>query len=225
MIHVAHSIYVHRGIGHGLFTFSKSLDRFFRVVLWLGGRLGPNWAETYASRHRKHHHYSDTELDPHSPYHKTLKELLKPWHAKQEDIDRFCPEVKTPEDWIQKVLVEKYRKFGPWVISIVAGVLYGWQGFLISTFIEQVIANWVGIFLGTYALHKYGFTYAGNKGADKSRNHFPIGIYFGGEELHANHHNDRWCANLRHFWFEVDIGYLYAILLEKLGLLTITGKQ
>lgn len=225
IIHACHSIYVHRTIAHRYFVLNKSLDTFFRLVIWLNGRMGPSWAETYASRHRKHHRTSDTINDPHSPHYYTMKQMIAPWEVNWEEAKYYCPTTKTPDDWIQKVLVEKYKKLGPWVVSLVAGILFGWQGLIISAIIEQACGTWLITLIGNWSFHKVGFTYAGNKGDDRSRIMFPLGIYFGGEELHANHHNDQASPNFAHRWFEIDIGYQYARLFEKMGLLEIRNKK
>jgi fatty-acid desaturase len=86
--------------------------------------------------------------------------------------------------------------------------------------------NWLGVFIGNYAFHKFGFEYAGHKNLnDKSKNLFPIGILLGGEELHNNHHNMPYRPNYRHRWFEVDIGYVYAKIFEIFGLLKISKEK
>lgn len=223
---VVFSLYVHRTIGHGLFKISKPLEYIFRLILWLGGNLGPRWAETYAARHRKHHRTSDTSADPHSPYHMSLKEMCNSWHMDPDDVKKYCPEISTPNDWIQRVLYEKYQFLGPWVLHIVALVLFGPIGFAVSIALKLATRKWLGVFLGNFATHKIGFTYAGNRFAgDQSKNIFPLGILLGGEELHANHHNHPRSSNFKKRWFEIDTGYIYAMILSKFRLLTIISQQ
>lgn len=221
---VTFSLYVHRTMGHGLFTISKPLEHVFRFILWTGGGLGPNWAETYASRHRKHHKTSDTPDDPHSPFYMSLRQMCQGWEVDWDDVKKYCSDVKTPNDWLQKNFYEKYRNYGPRFIFLVVLILFGPIGFMLSVIVRESTRRWMGVFWGNYATHKFGFTYAGNRSpSDKSKIMFPWGILIGGEELHANHHNYPRSPSFRQKWFEIDIGYVYAVILSKLKLLKINN--
>ena len=217
-----HTIYVHRTVGHGHFMVSKPLEYFFRFILWTGSQAGPRWAETYASRHRKHHVTSDSDQDPHSPYNMTFQEMCTNWKVDPLDADRYCPEIKTPDDWMQKTLHEKYNNVGPWVIHILSLILFGPIGFILSVVMRYITKDWLSIFVGNYINHKLGFDYAGHRHpTDKSKNVFPLGLLLAGEELHNNHHNYPKEPNFRRFWFEIDLGYVYAKILSYMGLLKI----
>jgi stearoyl-CoA desaturase (delta-9 desaturase) len=54
---------------------------------------------------------------------------------------------------------------------------------------------------------------------------FPIGILFGGEELHANHHIQPWNPKFSHKWFEFDIGWCYIKFLMFLKLLNLRNNN
>ena len=217
---MAFSLYVHRTIGHGYFVVSKPLEYVFRFILWTGGKLGPRWAETYAARHRKHHSTSDSVNDPHSPYQITFKEMCKHWEPTDEDIKKYCPEIKTPDDWMQKNMHEKYHYLGPIFVHAVAFILFGSTGCLLSIIIRELTKNWLALFVGNYATHKIGFDYPGHRNSeDKSKIIFPIGILISGEELHCNHHNYPRSPKFSRRWFEFDIGYVYAKIFSFVGLL------
>lgn len=220
------SMYVHRGIAHKHFIPCKPLEYCFRLILWVSGTLGPKWAETYVSRHRKHHLTSDTKEDEQSPHHLTLIQMCQPWQYNHHDVEKYCPEVKTPDDWMQRTLHEKHKNLGPWVEHVIAGILFGYVGIILSWLIYTTTKKWFGILIGNYAFHKIGFNYAGHRHPyDKSKNLFPIGILLGGEELHNNHHNWPMRVNYRQRWFELDIGYVYARIFSMLGLLTISEEK
>lgn len=219
---VAFSLYVHRTIGHGHFVLSKPLEYLFRIILWTSGKLGPRWAQTYASRHRKHHVTSDTADDPHSPYCMSFKEMCQPWRVDSGDYKKYCADIKTPDDWMQKNLHEKYNFLGPWVLHAVSFILFGIVGGLLSILIKEITKPWLSVFIGNYATHKIGFSYAGHRSPnDQSKNLFPIGILLAGEELHNNHHNHPRSPNFSYRWFEFDLGYTYAKIFSVLGLLKI----
>jgi stearoyl-CoA desaturase (delta-9 desaturase) len=56
-----------------------------------------------------------------------------------------------------------------------------------------------------------------------SRNVSPIGIVFGGVELHNNHHLDPASPKFSRKSWEFDIGWTYIKVLEKLGLAKLKG--
>ena len=64
--------------------------------------------------------------------------------------------------------------------------------------------------------HWWGYRNTDTK--DTSRNLWPLAFWIGGEELHNNHHADGANACFRQKWYEVDIGWLYIKILEKLKL-------
>jgi len=210
------SLYMHRGIGHRLLTFSPGFAHFCRFWLWTTELTGPLYAETYYTRHTDHHRYSDTKKDPHSPFHMTIKQLVTPWGYDMETL-RKSP-MKTPDDWIQRKVYNPYRRHGRWISFLIPGILFGPWGFVLAWAIQVIFEPWFSILVGNWGFHKIGFTYEKNKNKSvKARNFFPIGFLLSGEELHANHHNYPNAINLRRRWFELDIGYMYAVLFRWLG--------
>jgi stearoyl-CoA desaturase (Delta-9 desaturase) len=211
------SLYVHRGIGHGHFTFSPAFHHVCRFYLWFTSHTGPHWMETYAARHRKHHRYSDSVIDAQSPHHLTFSQMFSPWKVIPSDVEQYCPEIRTPDDWLQRHLYDSHRNLGICVLALVNLYLFGVMGLVVGTTVMYFSNKYLGIYIGNYVVHKFGFTYAGNSGSDRSRNLFPFGILFAGEELHNNHHNDTRSAKFSKRWFEFDIGYVYARIFSYLG--------
>jgi len=70
------------------------------------------------------------------------------------------------------------------------------------------VINGIGHYLG----------YRNDETKDNSRNISPWGIIIGGEELHNNHHLSPASAKLSRRWFEIDIGWVYTVILSKLHL-------
>lgn len=221
---VAFTLYMHRGIGHRMCTFSPFASHILRFILWIGSKLGPQYVETYAVKHRKHHACSDSPDDPQSPFYLTFRQQISPWKLNEEDLRNS--DIRSPNDWIERTLYIPYYKHGHWVVHLIAGLFFGIWGFVLSYVVRMATYRWLGITLGNILFHKIGFTYAGNKHpTDRSRNLLPWGILMAGEELHANHHNDSTNPNYRQRWFEIDIGYIYACILSKLGMLQFTRKK
>lgn len=217
------TIYVHRGQGHHHFTFNPILAGFFRFYLWLTvGMIYPNWAENYAAKHRKHHKYSDTEQDPHSPFYQSLSEIMdqRNHSITQEEVNRYASDIVTPVTWIDQHVYFKYPRLGLVLHWLLQTAAFGLPGFIIGMIFYFYIAH-IFFFCGNYLVHKVGFGYAGNRGADKSKIVFPWGLLMGGEELHANHHNAVINPNFRHRWWELDTGWIYARLLIAVGLIKV----
>lgn len=219
------SLFLHRYIGHRYYEMHKSLQFVFRFILWANERLSPGWVESYVTKHMKHHAYSDTEKDPQSPHHKTLTEMCQPFVYDYSDVKKYAPHAKTPDDWMQIYMHEKYQKFGSVFLYVLCFVLFGFLGFSIFFLWRKLTHRWIGVFFGDWIVHKFGFTYAGNKGSDKSVILFPIGILLSGEDLHANHHNRPQDVKFSQRWFEFDLGWAYINIFEKLGLITFRNKQ
>jgi stearoyl-CoA desaturase (delta-9 desaturase) len=94
-------------------------------------------------------------------------------------------------------------------------LLFGWVGLVIYVVQMLWIPFWAaGVVNGVG--HYWG--YRSFETADASRNIMPIGIIMGGEELHNNHHAYRQSARFSCKWWELDIGWQYIRLFQRLGL-------
>jgi stearoyl-CoA desaturase (delta-9 desaturase) len=61
---LATSIYLHRALAHRSLRVHPIADTLFRTLLWLTtGQRRQQWVAV----HRKHHHFTDRDGDPHSP--------------------------------------------------------------------------------------------------------------------------------------------------------------
>ena len=100
-----------------------------------------DWAQVYAARHRKHHATSDSVDDPHSPHHMTFKQMCRLKHMSQEDLVKYAADVSTPDDWMQKVLHEKYRYAGPLVMVLLTVWWFGIGGVVLLLGIRQITSG------------------------------------------------------------------------------------
>lgn len=228
---VVFSIYIHRGKGHHYFSFTPGLEHFFRFWVWITMQYSwPNWMQHYAAQHRKHHKYSDTETDPHSPYQLTFTQMLdykhnepgRPYYISTEEMKLYAPDIITATDWIELNLYSKYPRLGTIIFWIVLTILFGLPGAVMGAFFRYGF-NPCAAILANYGYHKIGFTYAGNSGADKSKIFFP-GIFGGGEVLHAHHHNDTTTPYFNRYWWEIDTGWLYCRVLIAMKLMKLTNS-
>ena len=173
--------------------------------------------------HRKHHAHCETDEDPHSPQVKGIGTvlfkgaLLYVEEGRKEDTLRDFGK-GTPDDWIENKLYTPFRNAGLVLTALIDVLLFGWVGLIIYVVQMVWIPFWAaGVVNGVG--HYWG--YRSFETADASRNIIPIGLIMGGEELHNNHHAYRQSARFSCKWWELDIGWLYIRLLERVGLASV----
>jgi stearoyl-CoA desaturase (delta-9 desaturase) len=214
---IAVTLYLHRSQTHQGVTFHPVVNNFFRFWLWLTtGMVTKQWVAI----HRKHHGMTDQKGDPHSP------QLFGIWKvlfggamlyntASKDNLMVNAFGKGTPDDWIEKNIYSKHSRLGITLLLIINLLCFSWWG-LLTWGIQMIwIPFWAaGVVNGIG--HYWGYRNVETR--ESSRNVFPIGLIIGGEELHNNHHADAGSAKLSRKWFEIDIGWFYIRLLEKLKL-------
>lgn len=225
-----YSIFVHRAMGHRLLTVSPGLTYFFRIWLWLigfwyaGGSL-----RKFSAGHRKHHAFSDSANDPHSPYFFSAKEIYftirptpkSPYYLTPEEIVQWASDVPVYNDWLEKKF-EKYSRYRLPILLALTLVLFGiWAVIVVvgTLVVIQLISR-----SHNYLSHKTGYRNRPPTGTDRSKNMFPIGIIYSGEELAANHHDYPGRIKNSEKWWEFDLGWGIILILKFFGLVTLSGK-
>lgn len=146
--------------------------------------------------HRKHHHHSDTENDPHGnqPFWRIWLTFWKPFVIEK----RYVVDLLR-DNWI-KFIHKHYLKI--LLISYIVLLLVDWRIpiFLIS--IPAVITFHSAGLVNTIC-HKYGYTYFDT--GDHSKNNFWVNLLTLGSGLHHTHHAKpkEWNNSLK--WWEIDL--------------------
>jgi stearoyl-CoA desaturase (delta-9 desaturase) len=211
------TLFLHRGQAHRGIIFHPILGHFMRFWLWL--TTGMNTKE-WVAIHRKHHRFTDSEGDPHSPHVFSIWRVLFGGAWLYADGAKDTEMVKqygvgTPDDWIEQKVYTPHPWLGILAMLIVDLVLFGVWGFLIWGVQMVWIPFWAaGVVNGIG--HWTGYINGDSK--DRSRNISPIGIIIGGEELHNNHHLDPANSKLSRRWFEFDIGWFWICIFRFFGL-------
>jgi stearoyl-CoA desaturase (delta-9 desaturase) len=215
---VAVTIFLHRHQAHHALDLHPLASHFFRLWLWLTtGMVTREWAAV----HRKHHAKCDTADDPHSPQVYGINRVL--WLGvflyvkearKAETLERYGR--GTPDDWLERNLYARFQVTGIVLTGAADVLLFGIvPGGLILLAQVLWIPFWAaGVINGVG--HYWG--YRNWPTPDWSTNIVPWGVLIGGEELHNNHHAFPTSAKLSCKWFEFDIGWMYIVILEALGL-------
>lgn len=231
LVSVAFSIYYHRSAAHQLMTLSKPLSHVLRFLLYTAAQgCHHQWLRFMVATHLNHHRHADTEADFVSPYHKPFlwyinSKLVKHVEVPDDwtDMDKYARHIPEQHDWIQRNVYSKMPFLGVLMATMVYVWVCGWWAFVPAL----LITTWLSLkglpLLGDYIIHKVG--YRNKLSKDKSTNVVPWGIMIAGEELHSNHHVRPGQLNLAHQRWEIDIGYWYCVLFEKLGLLKIKNRS
>jgi stearoyl-CoA desaturase (delta-9 desaturase) len=194
---------------------SYRLPRWAQFAMAFGGttaaQKGPLW---WASHHRNHHRYADTDRDPHSPIRGfwwshvgwILSDRYK--QAPLENITEFSrfPELR---------FIDRNNWIGPWSLGALCFLVGGWSGLVVGFFASTVVL-WHCTFLVNSVSHVFGRRrYATD---DTSRNSLIVALVTGGEGWHNNHHRYPPSARQGFFWWEIDMTWYALRGLAALGI-------
>lgn len=225
---------LHRYFSHHAFKTSRPVELF----LFVSALMAAQGSAIYGvAQHRRHHAFSDTEHDPHSPLVRNengkprlLGTLRGWWHAHQgytffdpptnvtllgSDLTRDKTlrwlDTKTQPFWIALGLV-----LPALVGAAVTQTWWGtWNAFLwggpVRIFIQH--QAW---FTNASIAHMYGDQPFDT--GDNSRNNWFCAIWSFGSALQNTHHAFPPSADFRYRWYEIDIAGLFIKLLAATGL-------
>lgn len=185
------TIYLHRAMAHKGLKLHPAVAFLMQMQLWLmTGIVTREWVAV----HRKHHHFTDSDGDPHSPYLRGLWNVLL-WNAVY-----YAREANKPE------VIEKYTRDIP---HTVAEKMFsrGWMGLVLGIAIFMAgfwyfVPNWVGLLTGAAVFVVQGAAYIGLNAVINGACHVLgyrnfkntatnlrlVAWLTGGEGLHNNHH-------------------------------------
>jgi stearoyl-CoA desaturase (delta-9 desaturase) len=220
---IATSVYLHRGLAHRALTLHPIADWMFRFVLWF--TTGQN-RRAWVAVHRKHHAFTDTEKDPHSPIvHGFWKIQL--WNVyyyvrearNPETVSRWAKDIR--EDFGDRFLFSKGSLGG--MIGIAAAVLVlgpAW-GLVLSAmhvvlyvFVVAPSINGLGHWWGRR-------TFSGNS----ATNLRVLAWLTGGESLHNNHHANPSSPKFSMGRLEFDPSWVVIRVLLMLRLARLVGER
>lgn len=202
----------HRYFAHRAFKTS----RLFQFLLALGGatcaQKGALW---WAGHHRRHHKYSDTVYDLHSPAQHGFAWahvgwILSPAHKKTRyDLMQDLAKYK------ELVWLNEHHALPLVAYGLILYLTLGMHGLVWGLLVSTVLL-WHGTFTInslTHLLGKQRFP-----SGDGSLNSHLLALITMGEGFHNNHHYYQSSANQGFYWWELDLSYYVLWLLSKLGI-------
>jgi stearoyl-CoA desaturase (Delta-9 desaturase) len=226
---LALTIGFHRYFSHRTFSTSRAVQILF-VILGSAGLQGPliYWVST----HRRHHQFSDTTDDPHSPHfdrNGRLEGLGGFWQGHMgwlfaRDISnpiRFAPDIIS-----DRLIFAVQRRYWTWAVLLLAlppAIAYGitrdpWQTlgvFLWAGPVRILLVHHVSWAVGSFS-HIWGSRPFPNR--DRSANNWWVAVFAFGEGLQNNHHAFPAAAHHGLRWGEPDFSGLVIDTMEALGL-------
>jgi stearoyl-CoA desaturase (Delta-9 desaturase) len=219
---------------HRLFTHrSFETNIVVKVIFAILGSMalqGPMLK--WVAMHRRHHQFSDTTNDPHSPHHHGhgIWGLLRgAWHAhigwlfdaEPENLMAYVPDLhKNRTLRITSNLFLLWVMLGLAIPAVLGGLLtWSWRGALTGL----IWGGLIRIFLVHHvtwsvnsACHLWGSRPF--RSADESRNNAIFGVLAMGEGWHATHHAFPTSARHGLRWWQIDLSYWLIRGLKFVGL-------
>ena len=204
-----------------MFNMNKFWERFFYLLTFLTQGASFLNPRAYAILHRRHHSYSDKEKDPHSPHQsKNLMDMMLNTYGEYKFLLKNKKvDLSDIPQWraLDNIAESKWNVYA-WIP--VYPIIYFLMGIdpLLYLFlplhyfmgpIQGAIVNWFG--------HKVG--YRNFELGDYSKNTLPIDFLLMGELYQNNHHQFSKRMNFAYRWFELDLTYVVAKVLDVFGII------
>lgn len=213
---VAITVYLHRHAAHRALELHPALKHVFRFWLWVTTGMS---TKEWVAVHRKHHAFTETPQDPHSPVIEGLAEIV--FKGVKHYRKGITPETMriygkgTPDDWLERNVYVTREFMGIGSFLVLDLILFGVSGLLVWGVQMLWIPFWAaGVINGIG--HAWG--YRNFECPDHAKNIVPWGILICGEELHNNHHTYPNSPKLSVKPWELDFGWTWIRLFEMCGL-------
>ena len=187
----------HRYFSHNAYQAPAWYPVYAQIVA-LFANPGP--VLTWASAHRMHHAYSDTDKDPHSPVYKGFWRVYASMWGNDVTIERrMLRGLKTPSTQFF------YRHYFKLSLSVA----------IILTIIDPMLLLFVYCVPVVFAFHGYGLINTITHIQGFPKNSVIANILTGGEGWHANHHADSKNWRIGKHWWQLDPGAAFIKLIKK----------
>jgi stearoyl-CoA desaturase (delta-9 desaturase) len=181
---LATTVYLHRVLAHRSLTVRPAVALPFRAVLWITTGIAPR---AWVAVHRKHHAFSDTPQDPHSPV------VLGFWAVQLGNVKLYRRTIRDgvtvtkysrdlPPDRLDRILFDHALAglaVGIALLMLVLGLRHGLLAAGLHTVVYLAISAAVNAIGHTYGKRPYG---------NLATNNQWLAWISGGEGLHNNHH-------------------------------------
>lgn len=202
----------HRYFSHKSFKTSRAFQFVLAALGQTSFQRGALW---WAAKHRAHHRYSDTELDPHSPGQHGFFMAHVGWifdrHKKEADLS-VIPDLTR---FSELVWLDKHHKIPAFALALICFLIDGWTGLVVGFLISTVVLFHCTFFINSLA-HVVGRQRYVT--GDDSRNNWWLALITLGEGWHNNHHFYQASTRQGFRWWEIDVTFYTLKMLSWVGL-------
>ena len=207
----------HRLLTHRSYSVPKAVEYVLTVFGTLAMQGGPI---PWVSRHRLHHHFSDTDHDPHSPRKGWLWGHIG-WMLVQAHSDRVAGACAGYGKDLQKdrfyVWLTRYNHLPQAILAVLLLLLGGFPLLIWGIFLRAAVGLHATLLVNS-ASHLWGRRRF--QTSDDSRNNWWVAVLTFGEGWHNNHHAFPKSARHGLKWHEPDLTYLLIHILQIFGVAT-----
>jgi stearoyl-CoA desaturase (delta-9 desaturase) len=212
---IGNGVAAHRHFAHGQFKTWKPVRWVLACLTSLGG-IGP--ISYWTIQHKAHHLFSDTELDPHSPKHKSIWTVFYTWTFPQGGNQKQYLKHRWARVLARRQMRDSmFRFFHAYhykIIYLFCFILFCIDPVLPLIYCLAYCVDFLKLGLINYVCHNYG--YKNHNGNDASTNNLWLGWLGMGFGWHNNHHANPGKLILQEHWWEIDVeGYIGKLLSKK----------
>jgi stearoyl-CoA desaturase (Delta-9 desaturase) len=191
----------HRYFSHRSFKTSRAFQFVLAFLAQTSLQRGAIW---WAAIHRHHHRHSDTELDVHSPVHRSFLYSHVGWIFSSRDD---TPDYSTVQDLMaypELRFLNRFHHFPGILLGVLCFVLAGWSGLVVGFVWSTVL-----LYHGSFSINSLAHVHGKQKyvTGDDSRNNWWLSIITMGEGWHNNHHAYQSSTRQGFRWYEFDPTY------------------
>ncbi len=202
----------HRFFSHRAYSTSRAFQFVLAVLAQSSAQKSVIW---WASKHRHHHLYSDTEIDVHSPRHKGFVYSHLGWIFSRKHDKADLAKVADLTRYPELMWLHKYELVPALVLGALCYLAAGWPGLVVGFFWSTVLVYHATFCINSLAHVKGTTRYVTG---DDSRNNWLLAIFTMGEGWHNNHHAFQSSVRQGFRWWEYDPTYYLLVVLSWIGL-------
>ena len=214
----------HRLFAHRTYRTSRVFQFVMGFIGTASYQKGPLW---WSAHHRRHHLYSDTENDLHSPVSRTLWRSQVGWFLSRDSQEIQWKLIPNLSKYRELRLLDRFYSVPP---LLLAGAMFlfgsllhryapglgtsGWQMLVWGFFVSTVL-----LYHGTFTVNSLAHIFGRQRfdTGDNSRNNWFVALITLGEGWHNNHHFYPAAERQGIYWWELDVSHYILNVLSWLG--------
>jgi stearoyl-CoA desaturase (delta-9 desaturase) len=202
----------HRYFAHRAFSTSRTCQFVLAFLAQTSAQRGILW---WASKHRRHHRYSDAADDVHSPVQRGFLYAHLGWIFVPRNDATDYAFVRDLTRYKELIWLDRQPYLPASLLACAAWLIAGWPGLAIG-FCWSTVAVWHATFSINSLAHVIGRQRYVT--GDQSRNNWLLALLTMGEGWHNNHHAYQASVRQGFRWWECDPTYYALRVLAWLGI-------